>query len=399
VFEVLGAGFSAMPAEVKAAAAAAGAVIGATMAAAAGAALAAGVLLAVSGGALAAGIKRAAADPAVAAAWASVGDRASSVLDRLAAPLKRPLVEAADTIDRMLSRVEKSGAFERIGRALAPIIDRLAPAFASLAEKSLPAIEKAIVAAAPLFETLAAKMPGLALAIQTFFSSIAKSGPGANKLFGDLLGLLTGTIVVVGVVIQKLSAMYVAVTNAGSAAKAAVSSAFAALARSALDALGLIVHGAAKAFGWVPGVGPRLQAAAKEFDRFAARANAALSSIRDQQVTVKATFSGPAAGVIQSKGINASASVSYGRRASGGPVQAGRPYLVGEQGPELVTPTRSGFVHPASKTAAMLGRGPVFTGDIHVHGVRNVEDLLRELQIYGKNNGGLRLPIASGWAG
>jgi len=35
-----------------------------------------------------------------------------------------------------------------------------------------------------------------------------------------------------------------------------------------------------------------------------------------------------------------------GKRAGGGPVYPGRSYLVGEQGPEIITPSRSGYVHP-----------------------------------------------------
>lgn len=46
-----------------------------------------------------------------------------------------------------------------------------------------------------------------------------------------------------------------------------------------------------------------------------------------------------------------------GARAGGGPVRSGGTYLVGEEGPELITPTRSGFVHTAAQTAAMAGRG------------------------------------------
>ena len=42
-----------------------------------------------------------------------------------------------------------------------------------------------------------------------------------------------------------------------------------------------------------------------------------------------------------------------GARARGGPVRAGGAYLVGERGPELVTPKRSGFIHTARRTAAM----------------------------------------------
>src|SRR5690606_29565593 len=45
-------------------------------------------------------------------------------------------------------------------------------------------------------------------------------------------------------------------------------------------------------------------------------------------------------------------------RAVGGPIAAGRTYLVGEEGPELITPTRSGYVHTADETAAMAsGQG------------------------------------------
>lgn len=45
-----------------------------------------------------------------------------------------------------------------------------------------------------------------------------------------------------------------------------------------------------------------------------------------------------------------------GARASGGPVMAGVPYLVGEKGPELVVPSASGTVLTAQQTARM-GRG------------------------------------------
>lgn len=53
-----------------------------------------------------------------------------------------------------------------------------------------------------------------------------------------------------------------------------------------LKVAGSIVHGAASAFGWVPHVGGKLQAAAKSFDSFAASVNASLSDIKDRAVTV-----------------------------------------------------------------------------------------------------------------
>ena len=48
-----------------------------------------------------------------------------------------------------------------------------------------------------------------------------------------------------------------------------------------------------------------------------------------------------------------------GMRARGGPVQQGRAYVVGEDGPELLTMGGNGYVHPNVKTrAAMAGGGP-----------------------------------------
>lgn len=44
-----------------------------------------------------------------------------------------------------------------------------------------------------------------------------------------------------------------------------------------------------------------------------------------------------------------------GFRASGGPVMAGGAYIVGEQGPELFTPSTSGNISTAQQTAGMMG--------------------------------------------
>lgn len=58
-------------------------------------------------------------------------------------------------------------------------------------------------------------------------------------------------------------------------------------------------------------------------------------------------------------------------RASGGPILGGSPYLVGEQGPELVVPPRSGYVLNATKTANALGGSvPTYTFNItNIHPV------------------------------
>ncbi len=47
----------------------------------------------------------------------------------------------------------------------------------------------------------------------------------------------------------------------------------------------------------------------------------------------------------------------FGKRALGGPVTGGVPYLVGEHGPELVIPSQSGTVIPHDTTMGMLNKG------------------------------------------
>lgn len=51
--------------------------------------------------------------------------------------------------------------------------------------------------------------------------------------------------------------------------------------------------------------------------------------------------------------IGAIASFFGGARAFGGPISAGRPYLVGERGPEVVVPTRAGTVIPNNRINGM----------------------------------------------
>lgn len=53
-------------------------------------------------------------------------------------------------------------------------------------------------------------------------------------------------------------------------------------------------------------------------------------------------------------GTPTSSDALAGTRASGGPVKAGGSYLVGEEGPEIVTFGQNGFVHDAMKTAQII---------------------------------------------
>ena len=82
------------------------------------------------------------------------------------------------------------------------------------------------------------------------------------------------------------------------------------------------------------------------------------------------------------------------RRAAGGPVSAGRSYLVGEKGPELVTMGGNGFVTPnhalGRGTSAVSGGGMNIT--INMPAGSNGEDVVRAIRRYERVNG-------AGWRG
>lgn len=162
-----------------------------------------------------------------------------------------------------------------------------------------------------------------------------------------------------------------------------------------------ILRGAEKAFGWIPGVGERLKGARRAFDETRSNAESNLGRIRAsadtvtrgvregersvqdlrsavQRIdgmtsTVRVRLDLPrysAADIPGSSAWLAARGIPVQARAHGGPVVAGRPYLVGERGPELIVPRTSGTVLTAGDTSRALSGGGVsvnFNGPVSTH--------------------------------
>lgn len=79
---------------------------------------------------------------------------------------------------------------------------------------------------------------------------------------------------------------------------------------------------------------------------------------------LSAAFGG-VAGQAGSAAASAAAGNADGR-AAGGPVQRDRPFIVGEDGPELFTPSTNGSITPAGQTAAMMQSQPPVVNVINV---------------------------------
>lgn len=352
--------FAALPPQVQGPAIAAGAAIGVTMAGAIGGALTAGILLAVGGGVLFAGIKAAANDPRVTAAFGDLKKRASKSLEGFGEPFVEPLVRAADTFGDSLDRIAPK--LKDMSKESAPLVDILAPALASMAERSMPGIQTALEKSRPLFEKLAEHAPKLGDAFSKFFDTISKGSPGAVEALDDILGTLEFLIVHIGNTIFMLSKMY----EGAKAAWQKTAEVFVTGVQAVLSALSAIVTGASKAFSWIPGIGPKLKNAAKDFEEFKNRANNSLARIVDRNVNVNVTLRGI-------KNLEEQMAVRLGRRAAGGPVLAGQAYLVGEKGPEILAMgNSSGHVIPNHKAfgATTVDASPVvinlnFSGGAH----------------------------------
>lgn len=106
---------------------------------------------------------------------------------------------------------------------------------------------------------------------------------------------------------------------------------------------------------------------------------------------------------IRNKIVNEGEMHPLERRAAGGPVRAGTPYLVGENGPELVTFGASGMVHNAAQTAAMLSSGGAFPGGpqqvevvLHIRGDDDdlVARIRKNVEVLGGGN--VQLTFGSG---
>ena len=76
------------------------------------------------------------------------------------------------------------------------------------------------------------------------------------------------------------------------------------------------------------------------------------NAARTRQARINVTM-----GVIQNNTGMSTGQIFGSARASGGPVAPGQPYLVGEEGPELVTFGQKGMVHDASATKSMMTGG------------------------------------------
>ena len=147
-----------------------------------------------------------------------------------------------------------------------------------------------------------------------------------------------------------------------------------------------IVKAGASAFGWVPGIGPKLKEAAKAIEGFRDDVNRSLGGIEDKHIRVNISMAGAreAYAAMGGGGGRWGKSIMGGGKAAGGPVTAGTAYPVGEQGPELFIPGTSGNIVANHK----MGGSTTFI--VNMPPGSDGEDVVNALKRYERRNG-------SGW--
>lgn len=320
-------------------------VLVATLAPALGAAIAAAILLALGGGAIGAGIAAAFKDPNIMAAAKDLWSRFGDLGDQYGRHFKGPIANFLEGMLGVLDQV--TPLIDHLGATFGPVADLLGQGLIGFLQNALPGILRAAEAAAPVWAELAESLPKLGDDIGRFFDRIKNSGPEAAQFVNDFIAALGLLIRALGWVIETLANLYSVARRI-----------FTGIVDLALTLFSAIADGAAAAFGWVPGLGPKLQHAATEVAKFKDKVNNELAAIHDKQITVsiKQVFStvGQVVGDI-GKMIGAKASGGIQGAASGGP--RGGLTWVGEHGPELMNVAPGSQVHSAGDSQRMNGSG------------------------------------------
>lgn len=180
-----------------------------------------------------------------------------------------------------------------IAKIVAAVIKNLKPAFAAIftfiQTRMLPAFQKLIEKLKPLvIAILAIVGPVLKVASKILGFLIPIILRLAGPIFSLLIDVLGQVITTVTKVLTVATSAFSAIGKAGSSMWDVLKPVFKVLVDTFLGIVGALVNGAAKAFGWVPGIGGKLKAAAKEFNTFRDYVNGqlGLGGIKDKTVSL-----------------------------------------------------------------------------------------------------------------
>ncbi|MGW1799158.1 phage tail protein [Streptomyces sp. NPDC001984] len=175
-------------------------------------ALLSGAVIAVSGLAIiglgAALLKN---EPEVKSASKKLMDTVKKEFAGAAQPLKKPLVDAINSVAKTAKDVAPQirQAFDTVAKSGA--LKSLTDGFDQLVKNALPGFNQALTQTGPVFEGLKSLLGDIGKGLGDFFESVSKGGPGAGLALQDLGKIIRGTFIVIGETIGLLAQAYAGV--------------------------------------------------------------------------------------------------------------------------------------------------------------------------------------------
>lgn len=202
--QVLGDAWAAMPVELKGIVVGVGVSLAAIFASAIGAAIN-GLLLAAIGGGVLAGLVALAATSSnvVQSAFSGAFRPIIAQLKNFSQIAEGPLVASARIFGQAWSDVSDDvrGMFQDV----APEISDLADGIGGFVRGVMPGLREAVAASVPILKELARDLPALGDSVSEMFAAFARGGDGAQKGFRALLTVVSGSLIIIGNVIEFLS--------------------------------------------------------------------------------------------------------------------------------------------------------------------------------------------------
>jgi hypothetical protein len=150
-------------------------------------------------------------EPAVTKAASRLAGKTQFILGRAAKPLVGPFVQSLGLIEKMVRRLEPTfnQAFKAVGPAIVPLTNGLI----ALVENAMPGFLKLIEASGPFLTEFAPSLGLLGQGLGDFFAIIATAGPESTVFFKDLMGWISGSLVMMATLIAVLAKQYSAVRS------------------------------------------------------------------------------------------------------------------------------------------------------------------------------------------
>ena len=198
--------------------------------------------------------------------------------------------------DNVLPPLRDFGSY--IADTVAPIVGQFIKDHLASLKSSFESVKKAVQDNKPELERVLGVLQTLAKFVVEQVGPVL--GKISNQIFPAIAASITTTITIIGGLVDAFDAV-----------KKASTTVLGFVVTTFLNFVQTITDGAATAFGWVPGLGPKLKSAAADFDKFKTDVNRALSNISDEAIDIKIRYS--------DTGVNLTTPSSVGRRALGGP--------------------------------------------------------------------------------